>query len=143
VSGGRPNTAPWSPTSVPESWQGWFWMVKDLWRGLGVYRSPDLDRWQFMGVILDKPGKRPGDHRMGQHPGVLVQDADRAYLMYFVHQAEKEPAYRRTWLQIAKLGFDGNTLTCDRDAAFEINLPAPAPEFTAEHVPAISPSRPK
>ena len=19
-------------------WKGWFWMVKDLWRGLGVYR---------------------------------------------------------------------------------------------------------
>ena len=36
-------------------WKGWFWMVKDLWRGLGVYRSPDLEQWKFMGVILDKP----------------------------------------------------------------------------------------
>jgi hypothetical protein len=123
-------------------WKGWFWMVKDLWRGLGVYRSPDLDHWKFMGVILDKPGKRRGDQRIGQHPGVLVQDADRAYLIYFVHQAEKEPAYRHTWLQIAKLGFDDNTLTCDRDAAFEIDLKEPAPEFTSEHIPAVAtPSR--
>ena len=119
-------------------WKGSFWMVKDLWRGLGVYRSPDLDHWKFMGVILDKPGKRPGDQRIGQHPGVLVQDADHAYLIYFVHQAEKEPAYRHTWLQVAKMGFDGTTLTCDRDAVFDFVLQQPAAEFTAEHIPAIS-----
>ena len=58
-------------------------------------------------------------------------------LIYFVHQAEKEPAYRHTWLQIAQLGFDGNTLTCDRDAEIEIDMKEPAPEFTAEHIPSI------
>jgi hypothetical protein len=89
-----------------------------------------------MGVILDKPGKRPGDQKIGQHPGALVQDADHAYLVYFVHQAEKEPAYRHTWLQVAKLGFDGTTLTCDRDAEFDFQLKQPAPEFTPERVPA-------
>ena len=50
-------------------WKGSFWMVKDMWRGLGVYRSPDLDSWKFMGVILDQPGKRRATHRIGQHPG--------------------------------------------------------------------------
>jgi hypothetical protein len=119
-------------------WKGAFWMVKDQWKGLGVYRSAAADQWEFKGIILDKPGKRPGDHRIGQHPGFLLQDADACYLIYFVHQAEKEPAYRHTWLQAAKLGFDGNTVTCDRDADFDFILKPPAPEFTSEHIPTIS-----
>ncbi len=118
-------------------WKGSFWMVKDMWRGLGVYRSPDLDSWKFIGVILDKPGKRPGDHRIGQHAGALIQDNDHAYIVYFVHQAEKEPAYRHTWLQVARLGFDGNTLTCDRDAEFDFRLKQPEPEFMEEHIPSL------
>ena len=56
---------------------------------------------------------------------------------YFVHQAEKEPAYRHTWLQVAKLGFDGNTLTCDRDADFDFRLKQPAPGFPQEHIPSL------
>ena len=56
-------------------------------------------------------------------------------LIYFVHQAEKEAAYRHAWLQIAQLGFDGNTLTCERDAEVQLDLKKPAPEFTAEHIP--------
>ena len=118
-------------------WKGFFWMVKDLWRGLGVYRSPDLDQWQPTGVILDRPGRRPGDQRNGQHPGVLVQDADHAYLVYFVHQGTTEPGSRHTWLQIAQLGFDGNTLTCDRDAGFDLDLKPPAPGFAPENVPVV------
>jgi len=59
-------------------WKGWFWMVKDLWRGLGVYRSPDLDHWKFMGVISTSLASARADQRIGQHPGALVQDADRA-----------------------------------------------------------------
>jgi len=118
-------------------WKGSFWMVKDLWRGLGVYRSPDLDQWQPTGVILDRPGRRPGDQHNGQHPGVLVQDADHAYLIYFVHQGTTEPGSRHTWLQIARLGFDGNTLTCDRDAEFDLDLKPPAPGFAPENVPEV------
>jgi hypothetical protein len=75
-------------------WKGWFWMIKDMWRGLGVYRSPDLEQWKFIGVILDKPGKRPGDGRIGQHCGALVQDDENAYLIYFVHQGESGLEYR-------------------------------------------------
>jgi len=116
-------------------WKGWFWMVKDIWKGLAVYRSPNLDNWTRTGVILDKPGKRPGDNGIGQHPGVIVQNDNDAYLVYFVHQ--KGADYRRTWLQIVKLGFDGNTLTCDRDAEFEINLQEPEPQFTPEYVPSV------
>lgn len=118
-------------------WKNWFWMIKDVWRGIAVYRSPDLEQWKFMGIILDKPGKRPGDGRIGQHAGVIVQDDDNAYIIYFVHQGEKGMEYRRSWLQIAKLGFDGNTLTCDRDAEFEIDLKEPEPQFTPEFIPTI------
>jgi poly(3-hydroxybutyrate) depolymerase len=118
-------------------WRDYFWMVKDMWKGLGVYRSPDADHWEFKGVILDKPGLRPGDHRMGQHPGVLLQDADHAYLIYFVHQAEREPASRHTWLQAVQLGFDGSTLICDRDIEFDFQLRKPTPKFTSEQIPQI------
>jgi hypothetical protein len=118
-------------------WKGWFWMVKDRWKGLGVYRSVDADKWEFKGVILDRPGRRPGDHRIGQHPGFLVQDDETVYLVYFVHQAEKEPAFRHTWLQVVKLGFDGQTLTCDRDADFDFVLHPPHPESMPEHVPVL------
>ncbi|HNQ87311.1 MAG TPA: hypothetical protein PKM73_01605 [Verrucomicrobiota bacterium] len=51
----------------------------------------------------------------------------------------KEPAYRHPWLQMAQLGFDGATLTCDRDAAFDLDLRQPAAEFTPEHVPTVNP----
>ena len=37
---------------------GQFWMIVDEWRGLAVYASPDLDRWERQGLILDRPGRR-------------------------------------------------------------------------------------
>lgn len=116
-------------------WKGWFWMVKDRWKGLGVYRSADANSWEFKGLILDKPGRRPGDRRIGQHPGFLVQNDATVYLVYFVHQAEKEPAFRHTWLQVVKLDFDGQTLTCDRDADFDFVLQPPTPASMPEQVP--------
>ncbi len=58
-------------------------------------------------------------------------------VVYFVHQAEKEPAFRHTWLQVVTLGFDGETLTCDRDADFDFVLQPPRPESMPEHVPVL------
>jgi hypothetical protein len=121
-------------------WHGYFWMLKDTWKGQGVYRSPDAETWMRSGTILEQPGKRPGDHGLGQHAGLLVQDEGHAYIFYFVHQGGDELHNRRTWLQAAELKFDstGKTLACDRDAAFEIHLTEPAPEYQPEHPPKLS-----
>ena len=91
--------------------------------------------WQ---IILAQPGKRPGDGRMGQHPGLLLQNDRRAYIVYFVHQPGPEPASRHTWLQAAQLTFDGETLQCDRDAEFDFVLQPVAAEFTSEHAPTLA-----
>ena len=70
-------------------------------------------------------------------------DGETVYLVYFVHQAEKEPAYRHTWLQVVKLGFDGQTLTCDRDADFDFILTPPRPDSMPEHAPVPRPKQAK
>lgn len=40
---------------------------------------------------------------------------------------------------MAQPGFDGQTLTCDRDAEFEFRLTEPDPAFTPEHIPVLKP----
>ena len=114
------------------AWQGHYWMVTDHWKGLGVYRSDDCERWVRQADLLDKPGSRADDAAFGHHADVLVQ-GDAAYLLYFTHPNEKRIdertaegvipyAYRRTSLQVARLRYDAGTLTCDRDEAFDFHL---------------------
>lgn len=53
---------------VPEvfKWKGWFWMVKDIWKGLAVYRSPNLDNWTRTGVMpRQTPVKDPAITALG------------------------------------------------------------------------------
>jgi hypothetical protein len=118
-------------------WKGSFWMVKDTWKGIAVFRSPDADRWEKTGVLLDSPGKRPGDGGVGSHPGLLALDAETAWIFYFVHQPGPEPASRHSWLQVARLRFDGRTLTCDRDEDVELDLREPDPAFAPETPPVL------
>ena len=75
--------------------------------------------------------------RAGNHCGYSSTCMRTRCLCHFVHQPGPEPASRHTWLQAAKLGFDGNTLTCDRDADFDFILTPPAPGFTPEQIPII------
>jgi hypothetical protein len=117
-------------------WKGTFWMVKDTWKGLAVYRSPDADRWERTGTILDRPGRRSGDGGVGSHAGLLTIDDETAWIFYFVHQPGEEPASRHTWIQVAPLGYDGKTLTCDRDADVDFVLPTRLPDLLPEHPPA-------
>lgn len=119
-------------------WKAAFWMVKDTWKGLAVYRSLDADRWERTGMILDRPGRRAGDAGVGSHAGLVAIDEETAYVFYFVHQPGEEPASRHTWLQVARLGFDGTTLTCDRNEDFDFVLREPGPGFSAEDPPAPS-----
>ncbi|MFT3789135.1 MAG: hypothetical protein QM770_23660 [Tepidisphaeraceae bacterium] len=116
------------------AWRGHYWMITDPWAGLGVYRSPDLRDWTRQpGNLLDRPGKRRDDGFRGSHADVLVQ-GDDAYLFYFVHPGGGNPngkldrndilpyEYRRTSLQVAKLGLVDGNIVCDRDADFDFEL---------------------
>ncbi|MFD1956257.1 glycosyl hydrolase [Paenibacillus thailandensis] len=113
--------------------KGCYWMLVDEWRGQGVYRSDDLDRWERNGIILDKPGVREDDGTIGLHADVHVQ-GDEAYIFYFTHpgrrpELEREGRasgyeLRRSSLQAAKLDVKDGVLVCDRDAAFDLKLKA-------------------
>lgn len=67
---------------------GWWWMLVDEWRGMGVYRSTDGVAWTRQGdedaVILAEPGAHPLDRTVGRHGEVLVE-GDSARLFYFTH----------------------------------------------------------
>ncbi len=81
--GGRPHEGP----NVFEL-GGWWWMIVDEWRGMGVHRSADAVHWARQGgpdaVILGEPGSRLGDETFGRHGDVVV-DGDSATLYYFTH----------------------------------------------------------
>lgn len=118
-------------------WRGYYWMITDFWNGLGVYRSADAEHWQRQANILDTPGRRADDGAIGGHADVLVQ-GERAFLFYFTHpdwdraiqydtHAVHPYPVKRTSLQVAALDLLGETLTCDRDQAFDFTLlPGPA-----------------
>lgn len=124
---------------------GWHWMLVDEWRGQGVYRSCDLDAWQRDGLILDRPGTRPDDDRIGLHADVVVV-GDAAYVVYFTHPGRAEhwsvgssgpddgpeigpmatPGERRSSIQAARLHVADGHLVCDRDERFTLALPTAA-----------------
>ncbi len=108
------------------------WMITDEWHGLGVYRSEDLSKWEKTGVILYEGGSRPGDGVMANHADVLVC-GENAYIFYFTHPLFSNEDRRksgfvegeaesRTCIQVAKLHTDGNTILCDRDEDFTLEL---------------------
>ncbi|HZG86445.1 glycosyl hydrolase [Paenibacillus sp.] len=113
---------------------GAYWMIVDEWRGQGVYRSDDLERWERNGLILDTPGSREDDGTIGLHADVVVQ-GEEAYIFYFTHPerggALSSPsgiaayADRRSSIQVAKLRVADGKLVCDRDEPFELRLTAP------------------
>jgi hypothetical protein len=118
-------------------WRNSYWMVTDAWHGLAVYRSPDLEQWTHQSVILDTPGQRLDDGAMGRHADVVVQ-GDEAYIFYFTHPdrdetkpnpREETHAYadKRSSIQVARLGLEGEQLVCNRDQEFAFHLAAPAP----------------
>ncbi len=117
-------------------WKGVYWMLVDLWQGLGVYRSDDLLHWTAQtGNLLDRPGTGPDDGVNGGHPGVVVS-ADRAYLFYFTHpgragtikpEDKNSLELRRSSIQVVELFEKDGRLECDRNRPVPINLQAPAP----------------
>jgi hypothetical protein len=114
-------------------WQGRFWMLVDIWQGLGVYSSGDLTNWTVQaGDLLAMAGKGLEDGANGGHPGVVVSGG-RAYCFYFLHPGRhgtikaSDNAYeqRRSLIQVVELHYANGRITCDRDAPTHIDLQPP------------------
>ena len=100
-----------------------YWLIVDEWRGLGVYRSTDLENWEWQGLILDVPGKRAHDADIGRHADVVESgDGQTAYIFYFTHPGlsagadVESPDARRSFIEVAQLTVVDGKLICDRDA---------------------------
>lgn len=110
-------------------WKGSWWMLTDVWDGLGVYRSDDLLSWKRQeGNLLQGGGSGMDDRVKGGHPDVVVS-GDRAYLFYFTHPdrrgADKEkdgPEQRRSSIQVTELFEEGGKLKVERDRPVKIAL---------------------
>ena len=112
-------------------WKGSYWMLVDVWKGLGVYRSDDALHWTVQaGNLLDQPGQGPDDGANGGHPGVVVS-GDRAYCFYFLHPgrmgtipvgAKEGYERRRSSIQVVELHYEEGKITCDRDQPTYISL---------------------
>jgi hypothetical protein len=113
-------------------WRQSYWMITDVWQGLGVYRSADAEHWERQENILDSPGQRTDDGAIGGHADVEVQ-GDRAFIFYFTHpdwdrtqhydMHEVHPYHvKRTSLQVAELELRTDRLVCDRNKPFDFTL---------------------
>lgn len=128
--GERPGEGP-----VVFHWRGFYWMLVDVWRGLGVYRSDDLENWTAQpDNLLAQPGRGADDGVFGGHPGVVV-NGDRAWVFYFTHPGRTLEALaakldtseqRRSSIQVVELREHDGVLSCDRDAPTYVDLREPA-----------------
>ncbi|MFJ4998167.1 hypothetical protein ACIP5T_08445 [Microbacterium sp. NPDC088619] len=111
--GGRPHEGP----TVFEL-GGFWWMIVDEWRGMGVYRSGDGIRWLRQGdddavILADAPGGGHGNH------GAHVHHGDELWF-YFFGTAEAAPVHAATGEQrraaVYRLGLEveaGNLVVKD------------------------------
>ena len=108
-----------------------YWMITDVWKGLGVYVSDDTSSWKRCKNILFESGERKDDGTMANHADVLVYKG-RAYIFYFTHpevsfeqrhdlEFKWEYRHRRSSLQVAELIVKDGQFCCDRNH-IEIDL---------------------
>jgi len=109
-------------------WKNHYWMVVDVWDGLGVYRSDDCLKWaRQVNNLLREPGRSPTDRGRGGHPDVVVS-RDRAFMFYFIHQGGRDAdpndpyAQRRSVIQVVELECKDGEIVCDRDKPTHISL---------------------
>jgi len=123
-------------------WRDAYWMITDVWRGLAVYRSDDLEAWmrQPGDNLLEKPGRGPDDQVKGGHCDVVV-NGDRAFLFYFTHPGrlvDRAPVdgyeQRRSSILVTELHHEDGRLSCDRDAPTYLRLDPPAMEPAAVRI---------
>ncbi|CAN7166683.1 hypothetical protein LJR289_000217 [Pseudoduganella sp. LjRoot289] len=113
--------------------EGYYWLIADVWKGLMVLRSDDALNWtEQPGYILAEPGRKATDRSAGQHAEVVV-DGERAFIYYFVHQkneteAATDPRWnQRTVIQVAELVYKNGALSVNRDADVSFRLAPPSP----------------
>lgn len=115
-------------------WRGAYWMIVDLWKGLGVYRSADLESWTPQPQnLLATPGHGRDDGVNGGHACVVVnENDDRAFCFYFTHpgragtikpEDKDSLELRRSSIQVVELREHDGVLSCDRDAPTFVALP--------------------
>lgn len=113
-------------------WRGSWWLITDVWHGLGVYKSADGVQWTRQpGNLLEMPGRGPDDGAQGQHADVVVC-GDRAWLFYFTHPGRKPNAKqpdsvetRRSSIQVVELDEKEGVLAADRNVPARIVLSHP------------------
>lgn len=112
-------------------WKNKYWMITDVWKGLAVYSSNDLENWarQPGGDLLATPGNGIDDGAIGHHCDVIVTPAGRAYIFYFVHPGDGAATggatkydKQRSSLQVAELKLTDGKLTCNRNETTNIVL---------------------
>jgi hypothetical protein len=111
-------------------WKSKYWMIVDAWRGMEIYSSDDLLKWNKQANrILEEPGAGTDDQVMGGHCDVVVND-NKAYVFYFTHPGRKKdkPAARgsveerRSVIQLAELEYSNGEITCNRNRPVSIKL---------------------
>lgn len=112
-------------------WKGQYWLIVDLWKGLAVFRSVDLEHWTGQTEdLLATPGKGADDAVNGGHAGVVVK-GDRAWLYYFTHPGRQgtirpddknSPEFRRSSIQVVELKEKDGKLSCNRDEPCFVRL---------------------
>jgi hypothetical protein len=114
------------------TWRGTTWMIVDVWEGVAVFHSDDLETWHRQETdLLGEPGTGLDDQVIGRHPGVAVV-GDRAFLFYFTHPGHHMAARggsgyaaRRSSIQVVELHEEDGVLTADRNAPTYIDLESP------------------
>ena len=113
-------------------WKGAYWMIVDVWQGLGVYRSEDCVNWTRQKYnLLQEPGTGLDDQVKGGHPDVVVNEG-RAFLFYFTHPGrrgadENKNGYeqRRSSIQVVELQYKDGEISCDRNQPTLLYLKPP------------------
>ena len=105
----------------------YYWLIADTGNGMYVFRSDDLENWQFQKEkILEYPGHRLDDGACGHH-GDIVVSGGNAYIFYFTHPERNADfrakinecmpvnypyELRRSSVQVAKLECIDGKLIC-------------------------------
>ena len=122
--GDRPGEGP-----VVFRWKDAYWMIVDVWRGLGVYSSDDLEIWLRQEEnLVEHPGTGLDDQVKGGHADVVV-NGDKAFLYYFTHPGRYMSgegcdgyAQRRSAIQVTELKYENGKLICDRNREVDAKL---------------------
>lgn len=110
----------------------WYWMAIDA-KCQRIYRSTDLEHWDFTGTVLDQQSGRTSNRTDDLGPGLhgdVVVSGSKAWIFYFTHPDRHRPDMiaanlRRSSIQVALLQVVGDQLQCTRNRSV-------APELRGE-----------